>query len=118
MATLKDTMKSITKAMNSLSTEIVRLEKRLDKLEAGVSKAYTLKRRKKAVAKKATAKGPKKGTAKDSVYTVISKSKKGVGMAVLKKRTGFNDKKIANIINRLKKEGKIATPKRGVYVKT
>ena len=46
-----------------------------------------------------------------------SRSKNGVDMATLKKKTGFNNKKIQNAIFGLKKQGKIKSGGKGIYVK-
>ena len=72
---------------------------------------------KKAPAKKAPA--PKKGvqvTATDQILKIIKRSKKGVDVSTLKKKTGFDDKKVRNIVFRAAKEGRILKSGRGVYV--
>ena len=72
---------------------------------------------KKAPAKKAPA--PKKGvqvTATDQILKIIKRSKKGVDVSTLKKKTGFNDKKVRNIVFRAAKEGRIIKSGRGIYV--
>ena len=56
-------------------------------------------------------------TATDQILRIIKRSKKGVNIAAIKKRTGFNDKKIHNIIYKLKKQGKIQSISKGVYLK-
>jgi DNA-binding IclR family transcriptional regulator len=57
-------------------------------------------------------------TAADSVLKIISKSKKGVSTAAIIEQTGYNQKKVANIIYRLKNQGKIKTIQKGIYVKS
>ena len=72
---------------------------------------------KKAPAKKAPA--LKKGaqvTATDQILKIIKRSKKGVDVSTLKEKTGFNDKKVRNIVFRAAKEGRIIKSGRGVYV--
>lgn len=56
-------------------------------------------------------------TAAETVYKIISGSKKGVDTATLIKKSGFDRKKIANIIYKLGKQGKIKSIDKGVYVK-
>jgi len=56
-----------------------------------------------------------KETASDAVLAVIRRSKKGVDTATLAEKTGFDKKKIANIVFRLRKLGKIASVSKGVY---
>jgi len=48
---------------------------------------------------------------------LIMRSKKGIDMATLKKKTGFEERKIWNVINSLKSRGKIKSGGRGLYVK-
>ncbi len=71
---------------------------------------------KKAPAKKAV-KVKKSATAADTVLSVINRSKKGVDSATLADKTGFDKKKIANIVFKLSKLGKIKSASRGVYTK-
>jgi predicted transcriptional regulator len=56
-------------------------------------------------------------SATDIVLGFIKRSKKGVDKAVLVKKTGFNAKKIRNIVYHLKKQGKIIDKEKGIYVK-
>jgi len=76
---------------------------------------------KKAAAKKAPAikatKKKKTATAADTVLAVINKSKNGVDNATLVEKTGFDKKKLANIVFKLRKLGKIKSVSRGVYTK-
>jgi hypothetical protein len=72
---------------------------------------------KKAPAKKAGAK--KKATqltATDKILQIVKRSKKGVDVPTLKKKSGFDDKKVRNIVFRASKEGKIKKSGRGLYV--
>ena len=69
---------------------------------------------KKAPAKKRAT----KLTATDKVLRIINRSKKGVDGPTLVKRTGFNDKKIQNILFRNYKLGRIKRVDRGKYVVT
>lgn len=73
--------------------------------------------KKAAPKKKAPAKKAAKVTAADTVLNVINRTKKGVNTATLMKKTGFDNKKVANIIFKLKKQGKIKNPEKGLYVK-
>ncbi len=67
---------------------------------------------KRAVSKKATS-----PTAVDTVLGIINRSKKGVNTATLMEKTGYNQKKIANLVFKLKKQGKIKSAGMGVYLK-
>jgi hypothetical protein len=51
------------------------------------------------------------------VAKIIGRSRKGIDIPTLKKKTGFEERKLYNIIYRLKKEGKIQSISRGIYTK-
>ena len=53
----------------------------------------------------------------DTVLTIIKRSKKGVDTNTLITKTGYDRKKVANIIYKLKKQRQITTSGKGVYVK-
>lgn len=55
-------------------------------------------------------------TAIDVVLDAIKRSKQGIGFAAIQTKTGFDEKKIRNIIFRLNKIGKIKRKSRGVYI--
>jgi hypothetical protein len=78
------------------------------------------KPKKKPVAKKAAKKpAAKKPTvsAMETVFKIIKASKNGVNTKKIKLATRYNEKKIWNAINRLKKQGKIESAQKGLYVK-
>jgi predicted Rossmann fold nucleotide-binding protein DprA/Smf involved in DNA uptake len=66
---------------------------------------------KKIVAKKRTP------TALDTVLTIVNRSRKGIDVDTIAKKTGFDKKKISNILYKLKKAGKVKAISRGVYTK-
>ena len=130
------------KELNALKKEIKALERKVDKFFKAVEKDKTKATKAKAVkatakkapakkatkakavkakpAKKATKAPAKKKSAKvtdtDKVLNIINSSEKGVDSPTLKKKTGFDDKKVRNIIFRSMKQGKIKRAERGVYV--
>ena len=55
-------------------------------------------------------------TAVDIVLDTIRRSKQGIDFAQIQAKTGFDEKKIRNIIFRLNKTGKIKRKSRGIYV--
>jgi uncharacterized protein (UPF0335 family) len=55
-------------------------------------------------------------TAIDVVLDAIKRSKQGIGFASIQAKTGFDEKKIRNIIFRLNKTGKIKRKSRGIYI--
>ena len=118
------------KDLQALNIDIKALERKMEKLikefdkgkKAKVAKKVTAKPVKAKTTKKApTKKAPvKKRTAKltatDQVLKIINRSKKGVDAPTLIKKTGFDDKKIRNILHRTFKQGKIKRAGTGVYV--
>ena len=133
MTALRKVLESIEKGLETLTQRTKDMQALLDNLEdvlgaegpkakprrAAKKKATRGRPPKKTKVKKAQAKkAPRKGTATDAVYSMVSRSKSGVTTAQIKKKTGFDDRKIWGIVNRLKKEKKIKAAKRGVYVKT
>lgn len=54
-------------------------------------------------------------SASDQVQSVISHHKNGIAFAVIQKKTGFEEKKLRNIIFRLNKLERIKSKSRGIY---
>ena len=102
--------------------DIEKILKRIDRLEETVKavkvtgrKAKVPARKKAAARKGRVARGRAKMTATEKVLSTIKRSSRGVDVAQLKAKSGFEDKKIRNIIFRLSKEGIIKRVGRGVY---
>jgi hypothetical protein len=68
------------------------------------------------VAGRRTSRSRTGATALDRILEVIKSYKQGAGFAEIQARTGFDEKKIRNIIFRLNKIGKIKRKSRGLYV--
>jgi uncharacterized Zn finger protein len=56
-----------------------------------------------------------KPSAAERVESIIQKSRKGVTMETLMKKTGFDERKIYGIVYRLRKKERIIMPKIGIY---
>ena len=115
-------MKNLKKSLQSVNKDLNALSKKVDKIIVAASKLEkpkTVKKKaaKKVAVKKPAAKKPVKLTAADTTFAVIKRSKKGVSVAELMKKTEFDLKKIYNIIYKLKKQGKIKSVEKGVYKK-
>jgi hypothetical protein len=125
--------KAVKKAVSKKSTAKKAPVKKAPAKKAPAKKAAAQKKAvkkapvKKAPAKKkAVAKAPAKKapvpkeavevTATDQILKIIKRSKKGVDVPTLKEKTGFDDKKVRNIVFRAAKEGRIKKSGRGVYV--
>ena len=122
MKKLNKDLRVVTRELKALTRKTEQMAKKVDKLE----KAQAAKKRKPKAKAKTTKKAPakKKGavkktaalTATDQAVKIIKRSKKGVDVPTLKKKTGFEDKKIRNILNRASKQGKFKRAGRGIYV--
>ncbi len=55
-------------------------------------------------------------TAIDIVLDAVKRSRQGIDFAAIQAKTGFDEKKIRNIIFRLNKTGKIKRKSRGIYI--
>jgi hypothetical protein len=73
---------------------------------------------KKAAKKPAVKKKAAAPTATDQVLKIITRSKKGVDVPTLMKKTGFDEKKVRNIVTRAFSQKKIKRVARGIYVAT
>jgi len=110
---LKKNLQSVNKELKALAKQVDKIVVAVDKLE----KPKTAKKPKAIAVKKPAAKKLTKLTATDTVMRFINRTKKGVGTAALMEKTGFNEKKIHNVVYKLKKQGKIKSVAKGVYLK-
>jgi hypothetical protein len=126
MLALRKVLQSIEKGLEGLAKRTKDMQTLLDNLEEALAmeqpqakpEAKTKAAQRGPAKKRAPRKKPAKGTATDVVLNVIGRSKKGVSTAQIKAKTGFSERKIWDIVNRLKKQGKIKSEKKGVYMKT
>jgi hypothetical protein len=97
-----------------------KLTVKLDHLEKLIKAAGTSGRRSRVSGGQATGRGSTRSksgaTAYDRVLEVIKGFKQGAGFAEIQNGTGFDEKKIRNIIFRLNKIGKIRRKSRGLYI--
>ena len=113
---------TITKDLQAVSKELTKLAKQIENLTAALGKAEKPKvksvkttTKAKVVAKKAPVKAAKI-TDTDKLLAIINRSKKGVDTATLMKKTGFDQKKVRNMLNRTYKQGKITRVGKGIYI--
>ena len=104
MKQLKRDLQAVSKSLKQLMLRTEKIAKKLGKLE-------------KAKAKLKATKKPVKVSAAATVLAVIKRSRKGVDVATLRKKTGFESRKISGIVQRFKKEGKIKNSGKGIYLK-
>ena len=122
MAILKRDLQAVKKDIKALEKKMEKLLKAYGKPEKPPSvkkakrKTVKAKTKRVAVKKAAPRKKAAKTTATEQILKIIKRSRKGVDVPTLKTKTGFEDKKVRNIIFRASKEGKIKKAGRGIYV--
>jgi len=117
-------LKSLTKQTDKLIKAVDKFEKekaakkKKAKPKAKTKTAKKAPAKKKVAAKKAPAKkkAAAKLTATDQVINIIKRSKKGVDVPTLLKKTGLGERTVRNILFKAGKQGKIKRAGRGVYV--
>jgi hypothetical protein len=118
--TIAQDLKALNRNIQSLGKTLDRIIKAVEKdqkSKAKPTRKITAKKSlaKKVPAKKVPAKKAVQPTATDEVLKIIRRSKKGVDAPTLIKKTGFNQKKVRNILFRTFKQGKIKRLEKGIY---
>jgi hypothetical protein len=94
--------------------DVEKLMEKIDRLELLIrsidSKNAPASQQKSSISKKSSL------SASDQVLSVIARFKNGIGFAAIQKKTGFEDKKLRNIIFRLNKLEQIKRKSRGIYI--
>ena len=126
MKKLKQDLIAVNKELKALVKKTESLMKAVDTNEKAKAVKPKKTSPKKAIKPKAvnkaatkitpTKKRSVKPTDTDKVLNIIKRSKKGVTTQTLIKKTGFDAKKIANMVFRATKMGKIKSVSKGVYV--
>ena len=106
-----DALKALAKQTQALIKVVDKFEKQKAAKKPKAKTKAKAKPVKKAPAKKAAA-----PTATDQVLGIIKRSKKGVDVPTLMKKTGFGERTVRNILFRAGKQGKIKRAGRGIYV--
>lgn len=123
MAILKRDLQAVTRDLVALQKKMEKLLKAYERPQKAKAVKRTRKKGVKAKPKRAVkvrkTTGKKKApaiTATEQVLKIVRRSRKGVDVPMLKAKTGFDDKKVRNIVFRASKEGKIKKIGRGIYV--
>jgi hypothetical protein len=118
---VSDGLKTLAKGVEVIAEKVDEVAKSQGVVKPKRKKPSTATKKVKPVKKpvqKATGKKEvKSATDGDKVLAIIGRSKKGASTAAIMQKTGFNQKKIANIIYRLRKQQKIRSVEKGVYTK-
>jgi predicted Rossmann fold nucleotide-binding protein DprA/Smf involved in DNA uptake len=113
--TMTKDLQAISQGLTKLAKQTEKLAAELGKTKKPAAKSVKPKIKAKAVNKKPPVKAAKK-TDTDKVLEIINRSKKGVDTATLMKKTGFDQKKVRNMLNRTYKQGKITRVEKGIYI--
>jgi hypothetical protein len=124
MAILKKDLQAVKKDIKALEKKMEKLLNAYGKPQKPKTAKNTKRKTAKAKAKRVAAvrkaaprkKSAKRTTSTEQILKIIRRSRKGVNVPALKAKTGFEDKKVRNIIFRASKEGKIKKVGRGIYV--
>ena len=125
MKQLKKNLQTVSKALKALTSTVERMKKRIERIEKqSIAKKKAVKiaaTSKSIIRKPVTPKSVRKGKAEKTAYAtflaIVNRSKKGVSVKQLQAKTGFDDKKIRNLVFKATKQGAIKSVGRGVYVK-
>jgi hypothetical protein len=115
MKTLQEQLAWISQTLSGLSKQVDKITKQVGKLATpGKSKAG------RGSAKKPAGRSARvrRDTVLDSVYNAIKRSRGGIGIAQLKKKTGLGDRQLSNALYKLTKKGVVFAKSRGVYAKS
>ena len=118
MTEIERVIKTVADGLKAIAQGVEKLAEKVDDIGKSVSEEKPkAKRKAPAKPKKTAAKKPVQKSASDTVLGVIKRSKKGVNTAIIMEKTGYERKKVSNIVHRLKKQGKIKSAGRGIYIK-
>jgi hypothetical protein len=117
--TIKRELTALQKKITAIGQKMEKVLSEIENAQAEVAKPSKPKAVKGKAVKAPNApakKIAKKITDTDKVLNIINRSKKGVDAAILMKKTGFNRKKVTNILQRTLKQGKVQRADKGIYV--
>lgn len=112
---LRSAVKSIQQLADSMGAILLALESMTEAGSLPPAKAKRAPTRKKVVFKNGVVQKIKRIPSTQIVYDAIRGSAQGMDTTALMKSTGFDQRKIHNVIFSLKKQGRIVSPKRGIY---
>jgi len=115
---IADNLKALSKEVNSIATQVGKATKTQTKSTAKikpVKKATKAKAPKKSTSRKPTPASEGNVSITDMVLEAIKNGDGGITNASIIDKTGFSQKQIANVVLKLKKQGKIKAIGRGVF---
>jgi predicted Rossmann fold nucleotide-binding protein DprA/Smf involved in DNA uptake len=116
MKEVQSLLKLVSDGLKTIAEGVVAIAEKVD--EIAESQDVGKPEGRKPVKRTPRKKEAKPMTAADTVLKVISRSKKGVSTSKIMERTGFTPKQVYNIVFSLKKQGRIKSVGKGIYVKS
>ena len=114
---VSDGLKTLAKGVEAIAEKVDEVSTSQGAVKPKKKKPSKAAKKVKAVNKAAKEKSVKPATDTDKVLVIIGRSKKGASTATIMEKTGYDQKKIANIVYRLRKQKKIKSVDKGVYTK-
>ena len=118
MKNFQEQLARISKTLSGLSKQVDKITKQIGKAAAPAGRKAKPGRKpsKKAVVKQAALK--RTDTVLESVYTAITRSRSGLSIAQLQRKTDLGARQLSNALYKLTKKGLVHTRSRGIYVKS
>lgn len=121
MKALADGLKTMAQGIESFAEKVENFETEAPSSSGEKEKEKeTKKRGRPPGGGQAKSRGEVRDTSKNAmnrIYKTICNSPDGISSKDLRQKTGYDPKSIHNIVYRLKQEGKIASKRKGFYVK-
>ena len=115
MKKLQEQLAWISQTLSGLSKHVSKITKQVAKLAVSAKEKPG-----RAAAKRAPGRAARvrRDTVLDSVFEAIKRSRTGISIAQLKKKTDLGDRQLSNALYKLTKKGVVHAKARGVYVKS
>jgi lambda repressor-like predicted transcriptional regulator len=115
MKKLQEQLAWISQTLSGLSKHVNKITKQVAKLGGSAREKPGRGAVKKAPGQTARV---RRDTVLDSVFGAIKRSRSGISIAQLKRKTDLGDRQLSNALYKLTKKGVVHAKSRGVYVKS
>jgi len=115
MKTLQEQLAWISQTLSGLSKQVSKITQQVGKLIPSAKAKPGRRPDQKASARVARV---RRDTVLDSVFDAIKRSRGGISIAQLTKKTDLGDRQLSNALYKLTKKGMVYAKTRGVYVKS
>lgn len=115
MKTLQEQLAWISQTLSGLSKQVSKITQQVGKMTPSTQAKPGRRLDQKVSARVARV---RRDTVLDSVFDAIKRSRGGISIAQLKKKTDLGDRQLSNALYKLTKKGMVYAKTRGVYVKS